>query len=61
MDRLGEIERSRENRTDLAEGEVPHMLTRVGEAERVKKLVDPLEKLELVEEAKCGEEEYRVG
>lgn len=61
MERFGEVERSRENRTDRAEGEVPRMLTRVGEAERVNKVVVPDEKLELEEEAKYGEEEYRDG
>lgn len=56
MDRLGEIERSKENRTDGTGGDFPFMLTRVGEVERVKKVVDLEEKLEL-EEAKFEEEE----
>lgn len=57
MERLGEIERSKENRTEGTGGEVPHMLTRVGEVERVKKVVDLEEKFELEEEAKYEEEE----
>lgn len=51
MDRLGEVDRSIENRTDGADGGVPYRLTRGGEVERVKNLWDPLEKVE-VEEAK---------
>ena len=58
IDRLGEIERSMENRTDAAEGEGPHGLTRVGDVERVKNLEDLEEKVE-VEEAKYEEEEER--
>lgn len=58
MDRLGEVERSMENRTDAAEGEAPHRLTRVGDVERVKNLEDLEEKVE-VEEAKYEEEEER--
>lgn len=51
MDRLGEIERSRENRTDGEEVGFPYRLTRVGEVERGKKLED-LEEKPVVEDAK---------
>ncbi|KAJ1436989.1 hypothetical protein SESBI_03825 [Sesbania bispinosa] len=53
MERLGETERSRENRTEGAEE--PQRLTRVGEVERWKKVVERAEKLE-VEDAKPEEE-----
>lgn len=53
MERFGETERSRENRTEGAEE--PQRLTRVGEEERLKKVVER-EKLE-VEEAKPEDEE----
>lgn len=54
IERFGETERSREKRTEGA-AEEPQRLTRVGEEERWKKVVE-LEKLE-VEEAKAEDEE----
>jgi hypothetical protein len=65
MERLGEIERwwSSVNRTEVADGEDPYMLTRGGEAERwwlLKKVLDLEEKLD-VEEAKAEEDEYGDG
>lgn len=57
MERLGEMGRSREKRTDWAEGEELARLRRVGEAARWKKLEEREEKLE-VEEAKAEEDEY---
>lgn len=55
MDRFGEIERSRENRTD--EEDEPQRLTRVGEVGRWNNVVvEREEKLEL-EDAKAEEEE----
>lgn len=55
-DRFGEMDRSKENRTDEAE-EGPHRLTRVGEVEPRKKVEEREEKLKLVEDAKAEEEE----
>ncbi|RDX59861.1 hypothetical protein CR513_61814, partial [Mucuna pruriens] len=52
MERFGDTERSRENRTE----EEPERLTRVGEEGRLKKVVEREEKLE-VEDAKAEEEE----
>ncbi len=51
------------NRTEVADGEDPYMLTRGGEAERwwlLKKVLDLEEKLD-VEEAKAEEDEYGDG
>lgn len=59
MERLGDMGRSREKRTDWAEGEELARLRRVGEAGRWKKVEEREEKLE-VEEAKAEEDEYRV-
>lgn len=56
MDRFGEIERSRENRTDEADAGVEYRLTRVGEVEPLKKVFGRDEKLE-VEEAKTEEDD----
>lgn len=56
MDRFGEIERSRENRTDEADGDVEYKLTRVGEVEPLKKVLGRDVKLE-VEEAKAEEDD----
>lgn len=53
MDRFGEMDRSRENLTDEADD--PHMLTRVGEVARRKKVVEREEKLD-VEDAKAEAE-----
>lgn len=56
IDRFGETERSTENRIEGAEvADEPQRLTRVGEVERWKKVVEREEKLEL-EEAKAVEE-----
>lgn len=56
MDRLGEMDRPRANRTEgITEPDEPQRLTRVGELERLKKVVEREEKLE-VEEAKAEEE-----
>ena len=57
MDRLGEVGRSKEKRTDWAEGEAVATLRRGGETARLKKLEEREEKPD-VEEAKAEEEEY---
>ncbi len=56
MDLFGEMDRSRANRTEgTSEPEEPQRLTRVGEVERLKKVVEREEKAE-VEDAKAEEE-----